>query len=318
MGDKMQSRSVLLAAIAASSLALNACGGAGGGGSLASMPPPPGDPPPPPTAESVTLFANATPQTFGSAGVSATGTGSGATQGFNALSSADADQVHIRYTSGGYYEIKIPGADWDRLTFAKGVIPADPEFANDFQPQSAPQSGAHLVTGLARTDGYKYSEIASWYDGLGRIGELAFGESTAAGAIPHTGTAVYNGIVSGTSDVVGHDSFDGYFRTRVSGTVQLSFDFAKATLDGSMSLTLGDASLGTYAFENTVFSSGMYSGKFETSAKGQNFFLGQFTGPHGEETIGAWALPFVFTQSGLMTMPDGQVHQAFGAWIAKQ
>jgi hypothetical protein len=44
---------------------------------------------------------------------------------------------------------------------------------------------------------------------------------------------------------------------------------------------------------------------------GPNFFLGQFTGPNAQETIGAWALPFIYSD-------DGQVHQAMGAWIAKK
>jgi hypothetical protein len=69
--------------------------------------------------------------------------------------------------------------------------------------------------------------------------------------------------------------------------------------------------LGTYAFENTVFSAGSttYSGKFDTGAAGQNYFFGEFTGPNAEETIGAWAMPFNYS---------GDHHQAFGGWIAKQ
>ena len=102
----------------------------------------------------------------------------------------------------------------------------------------------------------------------------------------------------------------------LDGTVQLTFDFGKGTLDGNMTLALDDygggkTQLGTYSFTNTVFSAGstVYSGKFDTSVAGQNYFLGQFTGPNAEETIGAWALPFIF---------DNADHQAFGAWLAKQ
>ena len=310
----MKSQSTLLGATAAMSFLLTACGGGGGG--VASIPPPPPPPEPPPQSATVTIFANPAPQTFATVGVAATKTGSGSSMGFNNLTSADAAQVHIRYTSGGFYEIQMPGADWDRLIIAKGVIPADPENANTFQPASAPQNDAGLVTRLSKTDGYKYSEIAGWFDSSGRFGEMAFGEATPAGQLPQTGSAVYHGVVAGTSDVVGHDFFDGYYRTPVDGAVSLSFDFGKSSLSGSMTVGLNaygnTTSLGTFAFEDTVLSasSGMYSGKFNTSAHGDNFFLGQFTGPHGEETIGAWALPFVFT--------DGLNHQAFGAWIAKQ
>jgi len=315
----MTRKALIIAGAASLSLALCACGGGGGGG-VASIPPPPPSPPPPPPPpppsslgpEDVRILANPTAQTFASAGVSATGTGSG----FTSLSKADADQVHIRYSSGGYYEIQIPGAAWEKLTFAKGTIPADPATANDFQPESAPQGGAYLITEIARTKGYKYSELAAWSDGASRFGQVAFGEATLASEMPQTGSASYHGIVSGTSDLIGFDSFDGNFPTPVGGTVDLNFDFGKGTLGGSMTVSLNDMSgtivpLGTFSFTDTVFSAGSttYSGKFDTSVSGQNYFLGQFTGPNAEETIGAWALPFHY---------ENVSHQAFGAWIAKQ
>ena len=295
---------------AALSLAISACGGGagGGGGGLVSTPPPP-PPPPTLTPQGVTIFANPSAQTFETVGVAARQTGSDATLGISGLSNADADQVHIRYTSGGYYEIEMPGASWDKLDFAKGIIPQDPSFANDFQPESAPQNGAHLITTISRSEGYKYSELAGWYDGLGRIGEIAFGSATPSGQVPVSGSATYQGIVGGTSDIVTSDAFDGYYRMPISGTVQLGFDFAKGSLQGSMDLS----QVGSFDFTQTVFSAGSttYSGKFDTKVAGDNYFLGQFTGPNAEETIGAWALPFLY--SG-----DGQAHQAFGAWIAKQ
>jgi hypothetical protein len=61
-----------------------------------------------------------------------------------------------------------------------------------------------------------------------------------------------------------------------------------------------------------------YSGRFDTPVVGQNFFLGRFTGPGAEETIGSWALPFLFDKGGEFVKPDGQVHQAFGAWMARK
>jgi hypothetical protein len=298
----------------AAPLALAACGGGGGSG-LASLPPPPVSEPPPPdlSPQQVTIFASPTPQTFASVGVSATETGSGATLGFSGLSSANADQAHIRYASGGYYEIEMPGASWEKLGFAQGVIPADPSQAMDFQPESEPQTGAHLLIRNSRNDGYQYSELGLWYDGS-QVGELAFGAATPSGQVPTTGSATYDGVVHGMSDVVVSDAFDGSFRAPVDGSVQLSFDFAKGSLDGSMTLFLTDGlhavALGTSDFTNTAYSAGStsYSGQFVTSAAGQNYFLGQFTGPNAEETIGAWALPFQY---------GGNAHQAFGAWIAK-
>jgi hypothetical protein len=92
-----------------------------------------------------------------------------------------------------------------------------------------------------------------------------------------------------------------------------------------MTIDLSDASgqslpLGTFSFKDTVFSAGStaYSGKFDTAAAGDDFFLGKFTGPHAEETVGAWALPFVLNTGNGTITADHQTHQAFGAWIAKK
>jgi hypothetical protein len=269
------------------------------------------------TGASVSIFPNPKAGEFASVGVSAsaTSTGSGSAKTFGALSSSDAEQVHIRYSSAGFYEIEMPGKNWERLVIAHNATPQDPATFNYFQPQSAPVNGAYLITSVAKTKGYNYSEMATWWDGADRFGEVAFGEATPAGQVPLTGAATYQGLVSGTSDVIGFDSFDGHFNVPVSGSVDLSFDFAKGTLAGSMTVALMDSTstdLGTFAFTNTVFAPGSttYSGKFDSSDPGQNFFLGQFTGPNAQETIGAWALPFHL--SG-----DSQAHQAFGAWIAK-
>jgi hypothetical protein len=314
----MTRRPLFLSGAAALCFTLAACGGDGGGG-VASIPPPPvAEPPPPVSGASVSIFPNPAVGEFASVGVSATATGTadGSAKTFGPLSNADAEQVHIRYTSGGSYEIEMPGKNWEQLTIAKGVTPADPSTFNFFQPASAPQNGAFLATSVAKLQGYKYSEMAAWWDGGGRFGELAFGEPTAAAQVPLTGAATYHGMVSGTSDVIGFDSFDGHYNVAVDGSVDLNFDFAKGTLAGAMTVALDDTGqktpLGTFAFTDTVFSVGSttYSGKFDSSDPGQNFFLGRLTGPNAEETIGAWALPFHLTG-------DAQAHQAFGAWIAK-
>jgi hypothetical protein len=118
--------------------------------------------------------------------------------------------------------------------------------------------------------------------------------------------------------------YGGYYPLPVDGFVTLNFNFANGTLAGAMDLYGPDGmnpfKIGTYAFKDTVYSAGSttYSGKFETGSAGDNFFLGRFTGPAGQETIGAWALPFVFTNGGEFVPADGDTHQAFGAWIAKR
>jgi len=109
----------------------------------------------------------------------------------------------------------------------------------------------------------------------------------------------------------------------VEGTVNLNFDYAKGTLAGSMTVALNafgpTAPIGTFAFTDTVYSAGSttYSGKFDTAAAGNNFFLGKFTGPQAQETIGAWALPFILDVGSNTVAADHKAHQAFGGWIAK-
>ena len=131
-----------------------------------------------------------------------------------------------------------------------------------------------------------------------------------------TGSATYNGLIGGTSDVKGtDDNLSGPYDVAISGSVKLTFNFGIGTLGGSMTAILSPrysnaVPLGTFTFADTVYSAGStnYSGRFDTSAGGANYFLGRFTGPNAQETIGAWALPFSHS---------GQSHQGFGAWIAK-
>ena len=291
--------------LAATALSLAACGGGGGGGHVNSVPTPPPPPPPPQSAATVNIFPNPAPETYVSIGVGTNG------------STADADQPHIRYTNGGYYEIQMPGGAYEQLITLKGFIPQYPDINNQFQPASAPQNQAFFFTSNSRLDGYRYSEMADWSSQNGS-GIVAFGSATAPGAVPVAGSASYTGTVDGVSNILEPDPWGGgMVAVAVKGTVGLSFDFGAGTLAGSMTLStdpyVNPANLGTFAFKNTIYSTGSatYSGSFDTSAAGSNSFLGRFTGPNAEETIGAWALPFLFSA-------DGQNHQAIGAWIAKK
>jgi len=222
------------------------------------------------------------------------------------FSTADADQIHVRYTADGHYELQVPGKDFERLAFPSNVIPQYPDTFNYF----VTPDGDILSINLSRLDGYKYSEVA---DGL-----FGIGSATPQGGVPVAGSASYDGAVTGISDITQQDFLvGGLVAVPVSGSVNLRFDFAAGTLDGSMSLQAepysGSVDIGTFAFKDSVYSSGSltYSGRFETSAAGQSLFVGLFTGPHAEETIGAWALPFIYSA-------DGLTHHARGAWIAKK
>ena len=298
--------------LAGAALTVSACGGGGGGGMgivstpvPPTTPPPPPPPPPPPTGQDVRIFANPKTETYATVGI------------FNG-SSADAAEPHIRF-AGDHYEIQLPGHAYDNLITLKGFTPQDPSTNSQFQPASYNQNDAFFFTENSRLKGYSYSEIASWSAKDVGGGTIAFGSATPSGGVPTTGSASYSGIVLGKSDIVEQYGWDwGSGAVPVSGTVNLSFNFGAGTLGGSMSLHTDPAmtasvDLGTFAFQNTVYSAGAltYSGSFQTTATGQNMFLGRFTGPNAEETIGAWALPFLY--SG-----DGQGHQAVGAWIAKK
>lgn len=323
----------LLAAAAA--LTLTACGGGGGGGEVASIPTPPAPPPPPPPpppAQETRIFATPTVGEYASVGASIAGPGgnldtyTSASDRFGTVSTAPADQAHIRYTSGGFYEVRLAGADWDRLVPYKGLANPDPNTNNYFQPNGVPANYGFVVTRNSRNDGYLYSELASWGSAAqGRWGWVGLGAATPDGAVPTSGVATFQGVVSGSTDIMMADNlYGGFVPVPTDGTVTLNFNFGAGTLGGAIDLYLPDGMnpipLGSFAFSETIYSSGSrsYSGRFNTSVAGQNFFLGQFTGPNAQETIGAWALPFLFNHNGTFIQGDGQVHQAFGAWIAKR
>jgi hypothetical protein len=298
-------------------MTLTSCGGGGGG--IASIPTPITQPPPPPPAGTVTIFANPSVGEYASVGASAKASDdTNFSTPLGAISTADADQPHIRYTSAGTYEIQLPGKQWDQLVlYGQGTAPT--------AITTSDKSVLALLSG-SKDEGYKYSELASYRaGGPDLIGGFAFGTLTPAGAVPTSGSATYSGTIMGKSDVIASDSFDGPNRASVEGTVNLNFDFASGSLAGAMTIALNDAAgdklgLGTYSFSDTVFSAGStsYSGKFATNAAGDNFFLGKFTGPNAEETIGAWALPFILDVGNSTIAADHKAHQAFGAWIAKK
>ena len=319
---KLMIRSLILGFAGVS---LGACGGGGGGAPVASIPPVPLAPTPPPPAPQapapVTIFASPQVGQYASVGISTRDDLIHANDRIKTVSSADTDQAHVRYSAGGYYEIQLPGAQWDRLIHYKGL--GNPDSGNNyFQPASVAQNLGYLVTSTSRSKGYSYSELGSWgnlnLSLEGGFGVLAFGVPTPATAIPTSGSASYSGLASGTADVLQYDQlFTSYYSTGVGGTVALNVNFSSGVLAGSMDLSIDGGmnpiALGTFGFKNTLLGVGSatYSGTFDTPLSGQNYFLGRFTGPTAQETIGAWALPF-------KDPGDGQVHQAIGAWIAKQ
>jgi len=185
---------------------------------------------PPQVTQSITIFPNPTAGEFGLVGATAKGSSTDAGASLGPISTADADQPHIRFDTsigGGIYEIQLPGGEWDELIpYGQGT---GPNVATDST------GDVQLVLSGSRDNGYKYSEVASYIaTGPQQFGAIAFGTLTAAGGVPVTGSATYSGTVMGSSDVIASDAFDGLNRATVSGSVSLDFDFAAGTLGGAM------------------------------------------------------------------------------------
>ena len=310
----------LVAVASVLSLQLEACGG-GGGGQIASIPPPEQTPTPTPTPPSSTSDVPAgaytdftiinQPSTGNLAVAGASASGALADPAMLADASlAAADQPQMRYDAAtNTYQVQLPGGSWGTL-WTRVDAP---------HPDTAAIGSTGSIIGFnLYPDGdvspYSYSALA-WDSGpIGqRYGTLAVGVPTDASALPTGGSAQYDGIISGETDIFELDPASGYdFARGVSGSVTLSFDFATGSLSGSMEPQLSlTESLGVFTFKNAVYSAGSYSGQFNSSVAGTNGFYGQLVGPNGEELIGGWALPFHY--SG-----DDQDHEAIGAWIAKQ
>ena len=101
----------LLASATTLALSLTACGGGGGASSF--LPPPP--PPPPPPQAAVAIFAQPVVGEFASVGASANASDiTNLNAPLGTISTADADQLHIRFTNAGQYEIELPGQEWDQ------------------------------------------------------------------------------------------------------------------------------------------------------------------------------------------------------------
>ena len=313
-----------LAALAGAALVLGACGG---GGSNAfrpqptPTPTPTPPPPPPPAAPAVVIFSEPVPQDYAVVGVSANAgsfTAPPYDVDFTPATSAESSQPRIRYTSAGTYEVQLPGSGYAQVIHDPAV--PNPTSANTiFRLQS--QASASLVTTGSYNRGYLYSEVAKWsrpdldFAYTTDLGYFAFGTPTPAGGVPVAGNASFQGDVFGITDLRNGLCDCSNFPAEVEGSVALNFNFGTGTLGGSMSIALssgwGPVALGNYQFVQTVYSTGSstYSGRFGTSLSGDNFFLGRFTGPNAQETIGAWAVPFQYSEG---------TYQAIGAWIAKR
>ena len=283
------SDSTIRALLLATAFALAGCGG--GGWHVAYSPPPAAPPPPPPPPPPIVPAATTSQQFVAMAATTPT-TGD-ETPLFGA-----ADQLQVRYVqSSNSYEVQLPHSEeW------AGIHAVD-DIADYYE------GAAQLSTTQTDT---QYSRLFSWHDGGSYAGFEAIGIATAAGAVPVTGNATYTGGLWGSTSETHSDSAVTLF-----GGIELSFDFGLGSLSGKISPSVfnyadsDDYTLAPISLRETIYSSGSttFSGKFDTDIAGVNFLTGRFTGPHAEELIGDFALPY-------RSPIDGQPYEADGAFVA--
>ena len=283
------------------------CGGGGGGSSagLASTPAPPSGPAPPPgpsPSSAVDIFP------------------SPATQEFAAIGSGD--DLRIRFdAASNNYEVMVESQGWIRLLDDPLSTPQAGYPNTNFVFAGSPVNQSHFMIRAHHSYSdpdvrYLYSNLAAWgVEDLG--GFVAFGMATPSAGMPTTGSASYKGMIEGRAT---DTTFDYQAGSLVSGwmigSISLVFDFGGSSLSGSLSPILSldkQYPLGTFSFENTVYSAGStsFSGRFDTNVAGSNSFAGQFTGPAAQELIGKFAFPY-------MSPVSGTPQQSQGAFIAKR
>jgi hypothetical protein len=224
------------------------------------------------------------------------------------------------------YQITLPG-------FQAGTL-ADTGYGGS-EGQLATSSGSHVTAGSSSTlqpafvslfvpgssfSPYTYTSFGSWNgqagmtaagDILRQEGIFAYGIPTQVGDVPITGSANYSAEVHGS---IGPD-----WTLSLTGTANLSFDFAGGNLSGSMHAGIFDdfdgilMDFGKYDFTQTVYSTGSttFSGKFVVPGlpNADSSFQGNFTGPNAAELMARFQAPYLF---------NGQQGSMFGVWLGKK
>lgn len=293
----------------AAAVALAGCGGGGDARSTPPPPPPPPPAPPPPSSppgQAVSILESPTTQEFASL-----------------TSSGSTADLRVRFDSStGFYEVSVDSGAWQPLR-ESATYSSEPENYFSYGP-TADESFFQVIATAANPEpgNYRYSSLAYWGKGVGAYWDqsnfTAFGIATSSAAMPVTGSAAYEGLIAGSTDIMEFDQLIGAnVAATITGNVFLNFNFGAGTLSGSMQPTLhtfgGSTSLGTLSFVDTVYSTGSttFSGRFDTALSGANAFDGRFTGPAAQELIGRWAFPFA-------NPVGGTTQSASGAWIARQ
>lgn len=330
---------------AALAFCLAGCGGGGGGEGVASTPPPPvaappasggsvspaptptptpapaPTPTPPATAQVATIF----PGPLYNPLLAVAGKGWQFDHVPNVTGAhdvRDADSFSASYDqASGSYRISAPVAGSGTLYRVGGLDPdiIGTSFAAAVADSATAATGSAASMRILSSDQpasrYSYTSYAYLYAdapaerGMRTIAYGAFGiaQPTRPGDVPTTGSARYNG------DVIGHFAGDAG-ATWLSGIARFDFDFARAALNGDMTLNV-QCFMGcsfnsvNYLLADTHFTRGDTRFGGNLALAGQpptGSFSGLFAGPGAVELMSAFRLSFFNPVYG-QTMDAGGV-----------
>jgi hypothetical protein len=278
--------------VSAAALGLAACGGGGGGVNSTPFvptptPPPPPPPPVPPIPPGYIGLTSTDPFAIHSAYLADDG----------ALVAGEGGVAFSFSPVDGRYTVTVPGYQEGHLVTTGGDGSFDETGWIDLQATendvtvgdtSEVQSVKVMLDWPASSD-FKYTSFARWSD-AGLKGFFVYGIPTAAGDVPISGTASYDGTIHGLTSN----------QSEVFGSISFLFDFGQGSLSGAMKPELvggwDSIPLGTYTFRDTVYSVGStkFSGAFQVpGTNAPSFFSGSFTGPNAVELMGSWKAPFI-------------------------
>lgn len=254
--------------------ALAACGGGGGGGGGAGLVRPAPTPAPPPSPAGP----------LESAPFGLTQTTDFATAG---------EQVKFR---------------WDASVKAYEVTLADGR-SGRIVPDTINSGSGKLVAADGTVISYasmivpfplQYTRRVFLPDAVNFGGYLAFGLPAPAGSVPTSGSASFEGSVTGQAEAPGYGFSAG-------GPALLQFDFAAGSLTGHMDLTFSgpmDHIDGRrYSFSGMLTSVGAtsFSGGLDAGGPSASWLRGQFTGPDAQELMASFEAPMLdFDQWGVI------------------
>ena len=301
-----------LCGVAVLAAAVGACGGGGASSGFNPGTPAPPPPPPPPAAGlvPVDIFPGVTSSTeFATVGIELP------------PGSSDPlirDGFAVRYdASSDRYVFDLPAHEPAGFYEQTGNTPSDSYWSGGLSAGQQPAEVWPPMSVLKPTNPglpLTYTSFATYYQ-AGPFEDLphgfvAFGFATPVGAVPVNGSATYTAIAAGASR-------DG--NMYIGGSATLQFDFAQGTLNGQFRPESADWAggwipLGTYDFENTVYSAGStsFSGGMRHASSGSlGSFDGLLTGPAAQELMAGWSAVYID--------PNSQESvDLFGVWVGKR